>query len=811
MKPSPQIKTFSEHHRASQEEFPINLDLNWDNALFEDHLCNALEATYVTILKITDAFKIADSGRRFILPDCFYTLGTSLQEIYLTTITISGNSTENDPMERLGKALPSLTYFGLTNGNLTDSNGDGFHIDWNSTFTALPSVISYEFRTSYIGSKPVLPTELPTNVFQFAVVGCSLSGEIPSTLFSQHSGTTPQLYLFLSENDLTGTLPANLFPNDLCSNLELVNVDLSQNELSGSIPSNLFGGVLKKVKTYSMDVGSNLLDGDVMALLPTDQLIEGTLNKVLIYFDANKFTGSIPNWLQNIGSNVTDLIISGSSNSLESTLPIDLTTKAGFTAALKQFQLILSGNKFFGDIPSNLFDFNNVTVSPTSWFVDLSKNNLNGTIATDVFSPINWTLATEAIFRFGTNPLIGDLPASVLKNAPAPALGTLNLNFGHLTKLTGTVPDTFWESMSTSSTLASTAITTKIDIDMTASKVTGALNLPDLSLSKQSLSLSITAPNCNFTTVNFTGAVGNVLMLLNLHSNSMLKGALPASLFDSSSILSNLTASGTLLSGTMPDLGALSPVKLRTLILDSTLIDFCSGARTAWAPEVFDTCTLTNTSASNCAGVYAVCTVTTNPSTTPPTAPPSRTCPPTRPSADFVCIAGVWTSITSINTPTFIVPSGATTTVINGNLTSSTVVIQGLGSTVIVTGCVSNLTTITVELTKTEIEKIGTTGKLQSLLSYNASDVSCSNNLESVNIDKIVSDKTCKEVKVSKVQSEGSLSALFTVNNSKCNTWWIILVSVICGVVVIGIVVAVVVIKFVQKSKWRRSQAALRG
>ena len=63
--------------------------------------------------------------------------------------------------------------------------------------------------------------------------------------------------------------------------------------------------------------------------------------------------------------------------------------------------------------------------------------------------------------------------------------------------------------------------------------------------------------------------------------------------------------------------------------------------------------------------------------------------------------------------------------------------------------------------------------------------------VNSVNIDTSAI-KSCKKIKTDKISTSSSLSMAFNVSNSGCNTWWIILASVVCGVIILGIAVVAV-------------------
>lgn len=53
----------------------------------------------------------------------------------------------------------------------------------------------------------------------------------------------------------------------------------------------------------------------------------------------------------------------------------------------------------------------------------------------------------------------------------------------------------------------------------------------------------------------------------------------------------------------------------------------------------------------------------------------------------------------------------------------------------------------------------------------------------------------CKEVKAEKAKRDSkTIAAVFTLDTSKCNLWWIILVSVLGGILLIGILILILLV-----------------
>lgn len=270
----------------------------------------------------------------------------------------------------------------------------------------------------------------------------------------------------------------------------------------------------------------------------------------------------------------------------------------------------------------------------------------------------------------------------------------------------------------------------------------------------------------------------------------------------------------------MPNMGAVTTSVLRALQLQDTLIDFCANlsARAVWTSDgILTDCDLRMTNAGHCANYYpSACSITlppldiipiitippppTTPPLAPPVAPPVFGCTAsTQPSTDWKCIGSTWTFVGTVVVPTLTVPAGAVQTVIQGNLSSSAIVIVGFGSTLVISdGCATNLTSVTVELTKNDLDKIGSK-KLQTLISLNSTsnNPQCSN-LTEVQLVVRVTHGSCKTASVSKVAGQNQLSALFTIDSSGCRTWWIILISVLGGIIVLSLIITVLLVLFVR-------------
>lgn len=173
-------------------------------------------------------------------------------------------------------------------------------------------------------------------------------------------------------------------------------------------------------------------------------------------------------------------------------------------------------------------------------------------------------------------------------------------------------------------------------------------------------------------------------------------------------------------------------------------------------------------------------------------------CPPPAPGPTFACVNGVWTSRGSVNTTTITIPGS---TVVSGNLTvTGSTTIYGLQSTINVTNCASLNGSVTIILSQSDLEEIKGKGTLKgttqlALITSGA----CSNGAGFSDLNGLgsVNGKNCAKVSVKLQQNSAStLSALIEVDTTRCNLWWIILLSVIAVCILIAVIVLAIIFTF---------------
>ncbi|WJZ95612.1 hypothetical protein VitviT2T_014368 [Vitis vinifera] len=163
-------------------------------------------------------------------------------------------------------------------------------------------------------------------------------------------------YLFLSENQITGTIPDSI---GQITSLQII--DFSRNNLTGSIPYTI-GNCSSLIV---LDLGNNNLSGMLPKSLGQLQWLES------LHLNDNKLSGELHSSFQNLSRlELLDL----SYNQLSGKVPSWIGT-----AFINLVILNLRSNVFFGRLPSQLSNLSSLHV------LDLAQNNLMGEIPVTLF------------------------------------------------------------------------------------------------------------------------------------------------------------------------------------------------------------------------------------------------------------------------------------------------------------------------------------------------------------------------------------------------------------------------------------------
>ncbi|KAF7849283.1 hypothetical protein BT93_L1015 [Corymbia citriodora subsp. variegata] len=313
------------------------------------------------------------------------TLGelSSLRELYLDSNKLSGkipgsigqlsslkildiwnNSFDGVVSELHFANLTSLTQLEISYNELVLS----FDPAWVPPF----QLQSIDMSCCPVGPKFPLWLRTQRNISSLYMSNASISDEVPNWLsdillnagyldlsnnmlrgpISRMDGNKMQLlqYLFLSGNNLSGSIP-----NSLCAMEKLTFLDLSKNQLSGRLPL-----CLKKLEKLEwISLGDNRLSGQI-----TNSFCHIKPLQVLL-LHKNGFDKMLPKCLSNLANL---LLLDLSDNDFTGEIP-------PFGKHSQSLALIdLKNNSFTGGIPSQLCQLNYLQ------FLSLAQNNISGSI-----------------------------------------------------------------------------------------------------------------------------------------------------------------------------------------------------------------------------------------------------------------------------------------------------------------------------------------------------------------------------------------------------------------------------------------------
>ena len=166
----------------------------------------------------------------------------------------------------------------------------------------------------------------------------------------------------------------------------------------------------------------------------------------------------------------------------------------------------------------------------------------------------------------------------------------------------------------------------------------------------------------------------------------------------------------------------------------------------------------------------------------------------------FSCVNGNWVSDGDVNLPNITI--GTTPVLINGSFTSNgTLIFTGSSSVPItILACLSiNSSDIVIYLTSEQVEQLAKASpedRKRLLLSFN--QTICDNaaiSLSTLTVQVIGHQKCDRKVSAAldnEIQSKGTLSAVFNIGSANCKRWWIPLVAVVGGILLVVLILALI-------------------
>ncbi|XP_042415482.1 receptor-like protein EIX2 [Zingiber officinale] len=233
----------------------------------------------------------------------------------------------------------------------------------------------------------------PFQLLSISLGNCKLGPEFPAWLRSQQSLTE----IMLCDTSIEGNLPEwvwNSFSN-------ITFLDLSNNKITGTLPASLES--LNKLSTLSL--GSNLLEGPIHHLPPSIHFLDLSFNAFsgplpptlfmpqlnVIFLSHNHINGSIPS---NVCNSHTLEYLGLSNNKISGEIP-QCWQEGSF---LKYIHL--GNNMLSGEIPSSLGNLTRLQ------FLHLNNNNLKGDLPSSLQD-----CKQLAIVDLGNNKISGNIPS----------------------------------------------------------------------------------------------------------------------------------------------------------------------------------------------------------------------------------------------------------------------------------------------------------------------------------------------------------------------------------------------------------------
>jgi Leucine-rich repeat (LRR) protein len=430
-----------------------------------------------------------------------------------------------------GLSLLNMSLFGSIPDSLSElSSLQSIVLDYNSLYGSLPNTVGNLSQLQH-----------------FSVALNSISGSVPWQLMGSNGtvGTTSIKYLGLSENPLTGTLPAEVPWSG-----SLVVVIIANTMISGPIPKSALASatqlayliLVDNILSQSIPTGIGQLT-TLEYLYLSENMLTSTLPPALFHLpqlldlivDTNYVTSSIPS---EIGQASALVQLFAFLNPISGSLPAEIAEVSSILS-LEMNSMLLSGPLPEGlgnmvSLQNVLFYFNSITgplplyFSPATVGIDFSNNRLTGTISTTL-----GLLTNMVNFAVGSNFITGSIPSS-LGN-----LANLSLISLYTISLTGSLPTELGQ------------MSALLSIETQQTYLTGSL--PEEYSGMISLQYADLA-NCFFSsTLPNSLTMNTALLSFDIHQN-MFSGSITSVFADMSSFpeLSSIQLAQNSLSGSIP-------------------------------------------------------------------------------------------------------------------------------------------------------------------------------------------------------------------------------------------------------------------
>nr|GEX92025.1 probable LRR receptor-like serine/threonine-protein kinase At4g36180 [Tanacetum cinerariifolium] len=341
-------------------------ELTLDRAGYSGSLTSNLNLPYLTTLDLTNnyftgsipgsfskltrltRFSLSSNSFNESIPDSVNSFPDSLEELYLDNNNLHG------PVPHSLNTLQNLKRLELQNNQLSNSLPE---------LTQLTSLYFLDVSNNLISGE--LPASFPANIIQVTMRNNTLQGNIPATLLKD---SVYLQVLDLSYNNLTGTLPPELFTHPSLQQLTLSNNNLKWVPSLAEFGGKNGEGSMFKLPENSKKINKRVKKEGLLFSLPRESkqinkrvngegyLLPSQSELIAIDLSNNDLHGFLPVFM---GYMPKLSALALENNKLSGMIPVQYAVKAvmdmGGSGELAPFErLLLGGNYLFGLIPGPL-------------------------------------------------------------------------------------------------------------------------------------------------------------------------------------------------------------------------------------------------------------------------------------------------------------------------------------------------------------------------------------------------------------------------------------------------------------------------
>jgi hypothetical protein len=192
--------------------------------------------------------------------------------------------------------------------------------------------------------------------------------------------------------------------------------------------------------------------------------------------------------------------------------------------------------------------------------------------------------------------------------------------------------------------------------------------------------------------------------------------------------------------------------------------------------------------------------------TNPTPSPIAFTCPQPPPIPQAICTTNGWIVLVSVSTTSITISGNV---VINGSVqVSEEITFHDLNSHLASNGCITIGGSVVVELSEEEVQQLlDSSSNNRRTLASQAEGCNSISDKTPLILKQTSQSKSCKKLKIRRDYSQPAtqFGVLFEIDKSRCNIWWIVLVSVVC-VALMGVIIGAIVYQIHRNRMFKSSK-----